>query len=133
MGTMLWPPTIVSTAVLDGAHGEPSRLALLTFNSEVIDYAVLRTLMESLVNGKRGRRESSTLSGNRTNCMQNTKTPEQRVLESLFRKLADDPDFSKKTLNRLEKARDSGRLGDVKEILEACRLAGEANAADIPS
>jgi hypothetical protein len=65
--------------------------------------------------------------------MQNLKTPEQRVLETLFQKLADDPTFSKNTLKRLEQAREGGSLADVKQVLEACRLAGEADAADIPS
>jgi hypothetical protein len=65
--------------------------------------------------------------------MQSAKTPEERVLESLFQKLADDSAFPKNTLKQLEQAREDGRLADVKHILEACRLAGEADAADIPS
>lgn len=68
-----------------------------------------------------------------TNYMQSAKTPEERVLESLFHKLADDSIFPRNTLKRLEQAREDGRLADVKQVLEACRLAGEADAADIPS
>ncbi len=65
--------------------------------------------------------------------MENTETPEQLVLASLFQKLADDPTFPKNSLKRLERARENGKLADVKQVLEACRLAGEEDAADIPS
>ncbi len=68
-----------------------------------------------------------------TNYMQSVKTPEERVLESLFQKLADDATIPQITLQQLKQAREDGRLADVKQILEACRLAGEADAADIPS
>ena len=65
--------------------------------------------------------------------MQSAKTPEERVLESLFKKLADDSSFPKNTLKELERMREAGRLADVNQVLEACRLAGETDAADIPS
>lgn len=65
--------------------------------------------------------------------MQNAKTPEQLVLESFFQKLADDPTFPKNSLKQLERARENGKLADVKQVMEACRLAGEEDAADIPS
>ncbi len=65
--------------------------------------------------------------------MQNAKSPEERVLETFFQKLADDPTFPKNTLKRLEQARKEGRLADIKQVLEACRLAGGVDAKDIPS
>lgn len=65
--------------------------------------------------------------------MQNTRTPEDRVLDSLFRSLADDPTFPKITLKRLEDARAQGKLADVNQLLEACRLAGGADATDSSS
>jgi hypothetical protein len=65
--------------------------------------------------------------------MQNEKTPEQQVLASLFQKLTDDPTFSRNTLKRLEQVHADGKLADVKQVIEACRLAGETDAADIPS
>jgi hypothetical protein len=63
--------------------------------------------------------------------MQAGKTPEERVLERFFQKLADDPTLPKQALERLMQAWEHDRLADGKEILEACRLAGEADAADI--
>jgi hypothetical protein len=68
-----------------------------------------------------------------TNHMQSAKTPEERVLETLFQKLADDPTFSKNTLKRLAQAREGGKLPDLSKVLEACRVAGVADATDIPS
>lgn len=65
--------------------------------------------------------------------MEKSKSPEYRVLETLFRKLRDDPTFPKNALRRLEQARDADKLGEVKEVLDACRLAGGQNATDIPS
>ncbi len=65
--------------------------------------------------------------------MQNAKTAEERILETLFQKLTDELTFPKSTLKHLEKARENGRLADVKQVLEACRLAGETDAEDIPS
>jgi hypothetical protein len=65
--------------------------------------------------------------------MQSAKTPEERILESLFQRLAADPTFPKPTLRKLEQARKDGRLCDVRQVLEACRLAGETDATDIPS
>jgi hypothetical protein len=65
--------------------------------------------------------------------METAKSPGDRVLERLFEKLVEDPAFSKSTLARLEKARDEGTLGDVKEIVEACHLAGGTDAEHSPS
>lgn len=65
--------------------------------------------------------------------MEKSKSPEYRVLDMLFRMLRDDPTFPQDTLNRLEQARASDKLGEVREVLEACRQAGGENAADIPS
>lgn len=65
--------------------------------------------------------------------METSKSPEHRVLDALFRQLSEDPTFPRNTLKQLERARDSNTLREVKEILGACRLAGEENATDIPS
>jgi len=65
--------------------------------------------------------------------MEKSKPPEYRVLETLFRKLRDDPTFPRNALSRLEQARDADKLTEVKEVLDACRLAGGENATDIPS
>lgn len=62
--------------------------------------------------------------------MHPAKTPEERVLERFFQKLADDPTFPKPVLQRLRQAWEHGRLADSKEIFEACRVAGETDAAD---
>ena len=65
--------------------------------------------------------------------METSKSPENRVLEALFRKLRDDPTFPRSTLKRLEQARESDKLAEVSEVLEACRLSGGQNARNIPS
>lgn len=65
--------------------------------------------------------------------MEKSESPEYRVLETLFRKLRDDATFPKSALRRLEQARDADKLAEVKEVLDACRLAGGENATDIAS
>jgi hypothetical protein len=60
--------------------------------------------------------------------MDESPSPEERVMRRFFQRLHDDETFPETTLRELERLRKEGKLSDPKQIQDAFRRSGERNA-----